>query len=300
MLIIADYNQGIIMSRMNMTSMEISYSETIDEFYKAKSVDFVKYKNTNKLLVVIDSFDNSSKFIILSIRLSGTSLFGYEGLKLIDGIAKYGDSKDEYASIIMSNSILIVDITRRNNVFRYIGNEDVPYAKFYKSKSSMYPILIYGDKNSFVGRYVSSNNGLLICSMGNSKTYNFELHGYSHNCEYNTEGIKTTECYYRIKMTLKPLKQNYIDIVNDFILIGIIIGIIGIVIISIIIIVLIIVLIKYRFVNKSLLKYNDPGISQLFIVQKRTESTIVIDQIKPTESNMIGDQLKSLEIKPDQ
>jgi len=221
LVIVADYEKGLVTFTIDLKSYSFSKTNVTEEFVKAKSISMIPKDDNDTLLIIMDALGGSSKYVVLSLN-TNTMEMNYDQIRLLDGVVHYGDITNEYASIIMENSVMVLNILHQeDSMVGYINSQGVNNAKLLEVEYGGI-FLVYGRSNEILIADVVANSGYLICRPETkSKSYNFTILGQGKNCK--TEDSKTlSNCYYTAKATLNIVDK---DSLKSLILIGVIIGI---------------------------------------------------------------------------
>ena len=253
-MMIADYEQGLIIGRYNFSTGAFSELKVFREFIKITSVVLTKVNELDHLLLIISEANGFTQLIdlILIINLSVDIL--YNNMEYLDGIIQYGDAKGEYLALLMENSILVNSLTKTNLNYQYVSSEKVTHAKFYNTSDNKI-FLIYTNKNKIYGDKAINTDGYLICNKGKMESYNFSVMGFSRTCNDFISTVKKP-CYYQTNITLNVIEQSITKSLYNLKRFAIAFGILFAVVIIDLILCLICIYRRYRIAKLKLLEYN--------------------------------------------
>eukprot|EP00826_Nyctotherus_ovalis_P054775 TRINITY_DN7201_c0_g1_i15.p1 TRINITY_DN7201_c0_g1~~TRINITY_DN7201_c0_g1_i15.p1 ORF type:complete len:407 (-),score=89.65 TRINITY_DN7201_c0_g1_i15:22-1242(-) len=133
---LCDPDKGIASYEIDIKTMEMRQSDYMKEFIGAKVVNWILYEGDNKLFTVLEGLRNSAKAIILSINLKNLTDMTYDSIKLVDGSPRYGNAGNQYTSVIMANSIFLMETNKKgDSMYRYFNIEGINHAKIYNRNS---------------------------------------------------------------------------------------------------------------------------------------------------------------------
>jgi len=221
LLIVADYEKGLVTFTIDLKNYNFSKTNVIEEFVKAKSISMIPENKNDRLLIIMDALGGASRYVVLSLN-TNTMEMNYDQIRLLDGVVHYGDITNEYASIIMDNSVMVLNILHQEDTMvGYINSQGVNNAKLLElDYGGIY--LIYSRSNEIFMADVIANSGYLICRPEiKTKLYNFTILGQAKNCK-TEDGKALLNCYYTASIKLTIVDK---DSLKSLIFIGVIIGV---------------------------------------------------------------------------
>ncbi|MDR3547274.1 MAG: hypothetical protein P4M11_03170 [Candidatus Pacebacteria bacterium] len=263
LIIAADYKRGIVMTRFNVLTRDTVLLQSVLEFVKAKSVTWTVRDGQNKLIVIADGLSNISKLIVLTFRVaeSGEMELHYDQIKILDGFAQYGDADQEYATILMPNSVMVTKLSdQRGNLITYLNNQGVKHTKLYRPDAGRTTWLLYTRGVELVGTYLSATKGFIMCEIGaGEQNYNFKVLGRSSVCGLDTQNYTVRECDYEVDVALHVSASTFDEAWENIKMI--VFAIVGVMIVLLValIISVIVVAIRYRRAQRSLSEYERLG-----------------------------------------
>eukprot|EP00826_Nyctotherus_ovalis_P054104 TRINITY_DN7066_c0_g1_i11.p1 TRINITY_DN7066_c0_g1~~TRINITY_DN7066_c0_g1_i11.p1 ORF type:complete len:383 (+),score=59.65 TRINITY_DN7066_c0_g1_i11:1-1149(+) len=242
LIIAADYQEGLAAFTMNLQSKDIGVTNVTKEFVKAKSISMVPRGENDTLLLIVDALGGSSKYVVLSLDVKFMEM-SYDQIRLLDGVVHYGDITEEYASIIMDNSVMVLKILQEeDSMVGYINSHGVNNAKLLKLDDET-SWLIHSRSNEILITDFIANSGFLICRLGaEARPYNFTVLGQSKNCRLEN-GMTLLNCYYSAQVVLNVVDK---ESLNSLIHIVIVMSVSILVAVVIIVLVMIFYYFKYK------------------------------------------------------
>eukprot|EP00826_Nyctotherus_ovalis_P054776 TRINITY_DN7201_c0_g1_i16.p1 TRINITY_DN7201_c0_g1~~TRINITY_DN7201_c0_g1_i16.p1 ORF type:complete len:340 (+),score=93.27 TRINITY_DN7201_c0_g1_i16:167-1186(+) len=200
---LCDPDKGIASYEIDIKTMEMRQSDYMKEFIGAKVVNWILYEGDNKLFTVLEGLRNSAKAIILSINLKNLTDMTYDSIKLVDGSPRYGNAGNQYTSVIMANSIFLMETNKKgDSMYRYFNIEGINHAKIYNRNSESW--MIYATQDKIIGTYIFLQDGFLLCNVGRTiKNDEFSILGRSHICGADEFDVPIKSCYYKVDITLE-------------------------------------------------------------------------------------------------
>eukprot|EP00826_Nyctotherus_ovalis_P007082 TRINITY_DN11746_c0_g1_i6.p1 TRINITY_DN11746_c0_g1~~TRINITY_DN11746_c0_g1_i6.p1 ORF type:complete len:514 (+),score=128.01 TRINITY_DN11746_c0_g1_i6:135-1676(+) len=241
-VLIADYEQGLIIMDVDKSTLGESKVEAVEvdkkeELINIKSVLLFDDDGKDKLLVIVDAMGGSSKYAILSLELGENIGLSFMQMRLIDGVASFGDYNRGFVSVIMPNSIMISKVTYEgDSMVAYLNYYSVNNAKITKMPNHVNPCLLYSYKSQLVATKIVANDGYLICQTDErTGTSKFSVLGQAKNCRVNMRTIDN--CYYDKAISLHIVdKASLSKLLIVLIVLGTVMGVllIGLVVILVI------------------------------------------------------------------
>ncbi len=263
LMIVADYNRGVVMARLDPVSRTVTYLKSLLEFVKAKSVSWTAKDGVNKLIVIADGLGSISKLIVLTFRFNSDSVeVEYDRIKVLDGQAQYGDANDQYAAVLMANSVLVTKLLdRHTNIITYLNNPGIRHAKLYRPNGGRGGNwLLYTRGVEFVATFMSATNGFLMCNAGsNDQTYSFQLLGRSTVCGVDTQNSTIRECDYVVDVSLRVAAQTFDEEWDSVKAAVFAVSAVCAIVVLFLLISLVVVAVRYRRARVSLNRYEQLG-----------------------------------------
>ena len=261
-VILADYNKGIVVSSLYASSLTTNQISLLPEFVKTKSVVWQKQGKENTLILISEGLDEFTKFTVLSFTLGTRQAdFKYEQINILDGVAQYGDASDQYTAILMPSSLMVTrQKASSSNDVKYVNSPDISHAKIY-AHNSYFGVLLFYTKGSEINTYSIVNSyGFLVCQTKAKETiYDFRILARSNSCPLTSPSENTTlpECDYEIYVNMvvseKTGGEMWFDTKISLAMVSVVAGVMLIVAI----VIFIILFIKNKRANAEILKYEE-------------------------------------------
>ena len=245
---------GLVKFILNPDDGTRTSEEVMKEFIKAKSVTMATTEERDTVILIIDALGGSSKYVALNLTIGDTINLNYDQIRLIDGVANYGDSNEDYASIIMYNSVMIIKITQEGeSMIGYVNSQDVNNAKLLKLQDGFTTWLVHSRGKEIIITDLRGSSGFLFCQSNEEvQSYNFFVLGQAKNCKNPSDGQTLSNCYYEMEIELHVVDKESLD---DLKFLAIIVGIVVGVLVVIIGIIIAFICRKYSITKTELAKY---------------------------------------------
>eukprot|EP00826_Nyctotherus_ovalis_P008310 TRINITY_DN12146_c0_g2_i9.p1 TRINITY_DN12146_c0_g2~~TRINITY_DN12146_c0_g2_i9.p1 ORF type:complete len:510 (+),score=126.75 TRINITY_DN12146_c0_g2_i9:83-1612(+) len=232
LIVVADYEEGLVTFTVSGEELNAGARTVTKEFVKAKSVSMVPRGEDETLLIIMDALGGASKYVVLSLNVESMKM-QYEQIRLLDGVVHYGDITDEYASIIMDNSVMVLKILQEEDAMvGYINSQGVSNAKLFKSGQESNWV-VHSRKNEIIVADLIASSGFLICRTGvKARSYNFTIYGHSKNCRLEDQTI--LNCYYTAAVVVNVVNK---ESLNTIILTAIIVAVAILIIVAFIVLI---------------------------------------------------------------
>lgn len=241
LIVVADYEEGLVTFTASGEELNAGAKSVTKEFVKAKSVSMVPRGEDETLLIIMDALGGASKYMVLSLNVESMRM-QYEQIRLLDGVVHYGDITDEYASIIMDNSVMVLKILQEEDTMvGYINSQGVSNAKLFRSGQERNWV-IHSRRNEIIVADLVASSGFLICRTGvKARSHNFTIFGQSKNCRLEDQTV--LNCYYTAAVIVNVVNK---ESLNTIILIAVIVGVAILIIVVFIVVIMVNHYRKYR------------------------------------------------------